>query len=194
MHWCPNGKKLIESFRRSNEAYTQSLQNKDNKAAVGATTISTAPDASMSEEELEKNQNYNAQVESYLRIAVSAAYYLASKNAEIKEVKIPKEKRPILVSKPGAAPKKVNVKTYNVGFVIGKSFEKQLASGEEYQKSTATGMGRTVRPHVRRAHWHHYWVGGGRTRLEVRWIEPTFVLPEGKREVKLATVRRVIGA
>ena len=106
MHWCPNGKKLIESFRRSNEAYTQSLQNKDNKAAVGATTISTAPDASMSEEELEKNQNYNAQVESYLRIAVSAAYYLASKNAEIKEVKIPKEKRPILVSKPGAAPKK----------------------------------------------------------------------------------------
>ena len=37
MHWCPNGKKLIESFRRSNEAYTQSLQNKDNKAAVGAT-------------------------------------------------------------------------------------------------------------------------------------------------------------
>ena len=55
-------------------------------------------------------------------------------------------------------------------------------------------MGRTVRPHVRRAHWHHYWVGEGRTRLEVRWIEPTFVLPEGKREVKLATVRRVIGA
>lgn len=194
MHWCPNGKKLIESFRRSNEAYTQSLQNKDNKAAVGATTISTAPDASMSEEELEKNQNYNAQVESYLRIAVSAAYYLAFKNAEIKEVKIPKEKRPILVSKPGATPKKVNVKTYNVGFAIGKSFEKQLASGEEYQKSAATGTGRTVRPHVRRAHWHHYWVGEGRTRLEVRWIEPTFVLPEGKREVSVATVRRVLGA
>ena len=75
-----------------------------------------------------------------------------------------------------------------------KSFEKQLASGTEYQKSTATGTGRTVRPHVRRAHWHHYWVGEGRTRLEVRWIEPTFVLPEGKREVPVATVRRVLGA
>ena len=123
----------------------------------------------------------------------SAAYYLASKNAEIKEVKIPKEKRPVLVSKPGATPKKVNVKTYNVGFVIGKSFEMQLVSGAEYQKSTATGTGRTVRPHVRRAHWHHYWVGEGRTRLEVRWIEPTFVLPEGKREIKIATVRRVMG-
>lgn len=114
-------------------------------------------------------------------------------SAEIKEVKIPKEKRPVLVSKPGATPKKVNVKTYNVGFVIGKSFEMQLVSGAEYQKSTATGTGRTVRPHVRRAHWHHYWVGEGRTRLEVRWIEPTFVLPEGKREIKIATVRRVMG-
>lgn len=69
----------------------------------------------------------------------------------------------------------------------------QLVSGAEYQKSTATGTGRTVRPHVRRAHWHHYWVGEGRTRLEVRWIEPTFVLPEGKREVPVATVRRVLG-
>ena len=56
------------------------------------------------------------------------------------------------------------------------------------------GSSHSVRPHVRRAHWHHYWVGEGRNRLEVRWIEPTFVLPEGKREVKIATVRRVIGA
>lgn len=196
MHWCLNGKKLIESFRRSNEAYTQSLQNGDNKATVGATTISTMPGVSMSEEELEKNQNYNAKMESYLRIAVSAAYYLASKNAEIKEVKIPKEKRPILASKPGMKPKKVNVKTYNVGFVIGKSFEKQLSTtAAEYEKhKSAAGTGRSVRPHVRRAHWHHYWVGEGRTRLEVRWIEPTFVLPEGKGEVEIATVRKVHGA
>ena len=84
MHWCLNGKKLIESFRRSNDAYEQSFQNENNTATVGATTISTVPGASMSEEELEKTQNYNAKMEPYLRIAVSAAYYLASKNAEIK--------------------------------------------------------------------------------------------------------------
>lgn len=195
MHWCLNGKKLIESFRRSNDVYEQSFQNENNTATVGATTISTVPGASMSEEELEKTQNYNAKMEPYLRIAVSAAYYLASKNAEIKEVKIPKEKRPVLVSKPGTKPKKVNVKTYNVGYIIGKSFEKQLSTTTaEYEKhKNAVGTGRSVRPHVRRAHWHHYWVGEGRTRLEVRWIEPTFVLPEGKREVELATVRKVQG-
>lgn len=195
MNWCLNGKKLIESFRRNTNAYEQSFQNEDNTATVGTITATTMPGTSMSKEELEKTQDYNAKMEPYLRIAVSAAYYLASKNAEIKEVKIPKEKRPVLVSKPVTKPKKVNVKTYNVGYIIGKSFEKQLSTTTaEYEKhKNAVGTGRSVRPHVRRAHWHHYWVGEGRTRLEVRWIEPTFVLPEGKREVELATVRKVQG-
>ena len=52
---------------------------------------------------------------------------------------------------------------------------------------------RQVRPHVRRAHWHHYWTGTGRTTLEVRWIEPTLVLPGGKGETELPTVRKVHG-
>lgn len=30
-------------------------------------------------------------------------------------------------------------------------------------------------PHFRRAHWHHYWTGTGRTELTTKWIEPTFV-------------------
>lgn len=124
MQWCLNGKKLIESYRRNNDAREQAFQNGTDSATVNDATISNVPGAVLSEEELEK----------------------------------------------------------------------QLASGTEYQKSTATGTGRTVRPHVRRAHWHHYWVGEGQTRLEVRWIEPTFVLPEGKREVPVATVRRVLGA
>lgn len=123
MQWCLNGKKLIESYRRNNDAREQAFQNGTDSATVNDATISNVPGAVLSEEELEK----------------------------------------------------------------------QLASGTEYQRSTATGTGRTVRPHVRRAHWHHYWVGEGRTRLEVRWIEPTFVLPEGKREIKIATVRRVMG-
>lgn len=28
---------------------------------------------------------------------------------------------------------------------------------------------------MRRAHWHHYWVGKGRTELILKWIEPVFV-------------------
>jgi hypothetical protein len=47
---------------------------------------------------------------------------------------------------------------------------------------------------VRRAHWHHYWVGEGRNRLEVRWIEPTLVLANSKNEADVAIVRSVKGA
>lgn len=56
------------------------------------------------------------------------------------------------------------------------------------------GSSHSVRPHVRRAHWHHYWVGEGHTRLEVRWIEPTLVLANGKSETNVAIVRNVKGA
>ena len=34
---------------------------------------------------------------------------------------------------------------------------------------------KSPRPHSRCAHWQHYWTGPGRTVLELKWIEPTFV-------------------
>lgn len=136
-------------------------------------------------------------MESYIRIAVSAAYYLASRNAEVREVKLPKDLRPAIVSKQNGKikQKKVNTRTFEVGYIIGKNFEKQMtAKTSDCQRLLTTEpTGRTVRPHVRRAHWHHYWVGEGRTRLEVRWIEPTFVMPNEKSEPDTAVVRKVYG-
>lgn len=111
---------------------------------------------------------------------VRACYYLASKNAEIKEVKLPKNKRPLIRVLKNETPKRVNVNTYDVGYRIGKAFEQQLRQREDKisrsEQMQGASASRTVRSHVRRAHWHHYWVGEGRTRLEVRWIEPVFVM------------------
>lgn len=111
---------------------------------------------------------------------VRACYYLASKNAEIKEVKLPKNKRPLVRVLKNEPPKRVNINTYDVGYRIGKAFEQQLRHREDEISCSEQMQGaptsRTVRSHVRRAHWHHYWVGEGRTRLEVRWIEPVFVM------------------
>lgn len=48
--------------------------------------------------------------------------------------------------------------------------------GEEIRKaSTEIGGDRTVRPHIRRAHWHVFWCGKGRTEKKIRWIKPVFV-------------------
>lgn len=50
------------------------------------------------------------------------------------------------------------------------------------------GNGRTVSPHIRRAHWQHYWTGKRKGRddgrfgdeLVVRWIPPVFVNGDGE--------------
>lgn len=45
----------------------------------------------------------------------------------------------------------------------------------EDEADAATGM--SVRPHVRRAHWHHYWTGprDAERRLVLRWLSPILV-------------------
>ncbi|WP_148676247.1 AcrVA2 family anti-CRISPR protein [Klebsiella pneumoniae] len=48
------------------------------------------------------------------------------------------------------------------------------ASRRGLQAITTGGTGRTVHPHVRRAHWHGYWKGLP-PRLEVRWMPPILV-------------------
>ena len=150
-------------------------------------------DKSIMDVQIEKLQEYNGteldDEERYQAAAlqatvsyyvVRACYYLASKNAEIKEVKLSKNKRPLVRVLKNEPPKKVNINTYDVGYRIGKAFEQQLRCKEDKipcsEQMQGTPTSRTVRSHVRRAHWHHYWVGEGRTRLEVRWIEPVFVM------------------
>ena len=70
MQWCLNGKKLIESYRRNNDAREQAFQNGTDSATVNDATISNVPGAVLSEEELEKQRKFNAGVEPYLRVAL----------------------------------------------------------------------------------------------------------------------------
>ena len=69
--------------------------------------------------------------------------------------------------------------------------QKDCSEEDEKEKfvadRTKTRHSSTVRAHVRRAHWHHYWTGKGRTELVLRWIAPTLV---GSGE-KPATIHRV---
>ena len=187
--WCRSGKMFLKTHRDTVSAMEESEKN--GRGAVGYITIHSNSESQGKTKDCAEYNNNN-EITRCLRIAISACYYLASKNAEIKEMQISKSKRPVVKSANGKKPKRVAIKAYQVGYVMGKSFEEQIKA-----KTSSTGLatgptgGLTVRPHVRRAHWHHYWVGEGRTALEVRWIKPTLVLPEGRKEVELATVRRV---
>lgn len=137
----------------------------------------------------EKTANY----ERFLKLAISASYYLASKNAEINKIQIPKDKRPVIITNRTRKPKKVNINSFAVGYKTGKRFETQVAYRNSKTNSTKAEYaisGKNKRPHVRRAHWHHYWTGEGRKNLEVRWIEPVFVLGT---EASSAVSHRVTG-
>lgn len=137
----------------------------------------------------EKTANY----ERFLKLAIAASYYLASKNAEINKIQIPKDKRPTIITNRTKRPKRVNINSFAVGYKTGKRFETQVAYSNSQTNSTKAEYAiscKNKRPHVRRAHWHHYWTGEGRKNLEVRWIEPVFVLGT---EASNAVSHRVTG-
>lgn len=125
----------------------------------------------------------------FFRIIMNACQYFSASNAEIKDVKVAKKDRPVSKSKDGKE-KKVNIKVSQVGYSIGQRFEQMYRQTETSTERIGT-KGTKKRPHVRRAHWHHYWTGPGRTVLEVKWLEPVFVM--GEEDMK-AVVHRVEGA
>jgi hypothetical protein len=85
------------------------------------------------------------------------------------------------------APSQVTV--WPVGLRIGAALR---AAARSQASGSDASAGSSVRPHIRRAHWHCYWTGT-RTherpgeRLELRWIAP---VPVGAGEV-VTTVRPV---
>jgi hypothetical protein len=59
---------------------------------------------------------------------------------------------------------------------VGRSFTRAIERWELEHTSEVSGpTGRTVRPHLRRAHAHLYWTGEGRKSPRVRFLLPVSV-------------------
>ena len=115
-----------------------------------------------------------------LRGVIMACYYLAASNAELHEVKTAKAGK--MHRKDG---RPVTVADINAGIHYGRPVGYlKPASGEkkrnDVKEPIAQAARNPMRPHMRRAHWHHYRTGKGRTNLEVRWIAPTFIAGHGE--------------
>ena len=68
----------------------------------------------------------------------------------------------------------------DLGFDIGP---KLFAARQRAARETTTDAnGKIVRPHIRRAHWHTFWTGAGRTTPIVRWLHPILVHPEDQEK------------
>ena len=65
-----------------------------------------------------------------------------------------------------------------VGSYIGSVIRMGRAQ-RQAESPAEPGAGSAKRPHMRRAHWHLYWTGSGRTVPRVKWVMPIFVHSDG---------------
>lgn len=67
------------------------------------------------------------------------------------------------------------VKLWEVGYRVGST----IRAGADRDRNAPTARHAGPRPHVRRAHWHHYWTGPrnqpDERKLVLRWVHPTLV-------------------
>ena len=69
---------------------------------------------------------------------------------------------------------------WDVGVRFGKAFRAQHSKQNNVAKINDDNkqVKHSIRPHVRRAHWHHFWTGkreSNERKLVLRWVHPVFV-------------------
>ena len=114
-----------------------------------------------------ENENIQANI---LPKTLSLVLYLCSVNADYDRPKAPLPKR----TKRGVrlfAPEAPSI--LEVGISVGAALRRANAY---YCQTDADRTGSAVRPHVRRAHYHHFWTGPKtHQELTVKWLAPILV-------------------
>ncbi|MEU4234789.1 hypothetical protein AB0F17_61840 [Nonomuraea sp. NPDC026600] len=101
-----------------------------------------------------------------LRRAVSLIIYLCAENADIVAAPRSSANRP-RGRRPGQQPKAPRV--LNVGYRIGAQLRTWRAT---IRRASTASTGLSVRPHLRKAHFHTYRHGKGRALRKIRWLSP----------------------
>lgn len=106
-------------------------------------------------------------------VALQFVLYIVSENADIQDFS-PKKDAKSRKKTRRISDKANKVKEKLVGVRIGSAIRKSRGSSHA---SLQGSTGLTKRPHSRRGHWHHYWVGprDGERSLILKWIAPTVI-------------------
>ncbi|MBD3004689.1 hypothetical protein [Streptomyces sp. 5-10] len=117
-----------------------------------------------------------AYMKSLVRFGVAHLLYTCSEKADIDR---PVPSRTIAKGKNAGQPTKEAVLTHPLGYRIGPAIRSARERFEKDGRAHA-GTGRTVAPHIRRAHLHTFKHGPGRTLSKVKWLPPIFVSADGQ--------------
>lgn len=107
-----------------------------------------------------------------LRYAVGALVYLCCKNRDLRPVPAPPASR--RKGKAGSARPRP-AKVIGVGFKVGPQLRANRLRVEQMRHEGGADTGRTVMPHMRRAHTHMYRYGKGRTQRKLLWLHPMLI-------------------
>lgn len=123
---------------------------------------------------------------------LNALLYLCAENGEVREST---ETKYTYHPSSTVKNKYAEVRKWECGLRYGENIRlSKKATVQEKDKSdtqnilTAEKQRHLPCVHTRRAHWHHYWVGKGRSELVLRWIAPTIV---GGDKVETAVIHNV---
>lgn len=128
----------------------------------------------------------------YQSVVMNILVYLSSSSPDIRE----SERTKKIYRKPSPSSQIRNrmaeVHEEEVGFEFGSAFRKFITRYETPSGKDKTGRSTSAkkhRPHMRRAHWHTYCTGAGRTERRLVWLHELFV-NRGSQEVS-ATIHPV---
>ena len=140
---------------------------------------------------------------------LSTLLYLCSANAEVRDAadfegsRLPTNPEPKKTRKGLRLFPPDQPTVWETGYRMGAALRAAMASAQaegrgDFSSTGAGPVGRTVRPHYRRAHWHSFW-RGPRSRPEereitVKWIPPVPVNLGDIDEDLVPVIRRVAGS
>ena len=128
---------------------------------------------------------------------VSLVLYLCSQAAEIREAgagkRMPSRPKPQKTKKGMRIFAPDHPSRWEVGYRLGAALRQALS---EHEPGEATGTHASPRPHIRRAHWHSFWVGKrdqpDARSVTLKWLPPIPVNVTGVED--LTTTVRDVGS
>ena len=119
-----------------------------------------------------------------IRFSLAVLLYLSASNAEVKVKKAGSSRKPSKKHEASA------ITSYDVGKKTGIHIRKMHKYLADHSEESLGGHHRSPVMHVRRAHYHTFLYGEGKTKRRVKWLPPIIVNAEGK-EVDFVTVTEV---
>lgn len=184
-----NAKELRLLFLRADCSYygfpihinAQTMKNNVLRTAQEAYKITSSLGRYDQAREMIAQQSNIDNLTAFLSKTLQAVLYVCANNADI----MPSSEQALITKRTNKIKDRyAEIKKWSVGFRVGTVIKNRKEDSKNNEHGTGTHA--SPQPHVRRAHWHHYWIGPlhdtDRRQLILKWIAPTFIGDIGDQE------------